>query len=304
MGGSSQQASCIWRLAARQHGVVTHRQLLSLGFTRHAIQHRIARGRLHAVARGVYAVGRPELTQRGRWMAAVLCCGDGGVLSHRSAGELWGVYGEGRRPSEVTAVSPADLRRPGIRVHRRPSLTDDDLAVHDGIPVTSIVRTLLDLATILTPQQLERAVNETDRLDLTDPERLRTALGERAGQRGVRVLRTLLDRRTFRMTDSELERRFLPIVDSLGLERPLTRQQVNGFRVDFHWPALGLVVECDGLRYHRTPAQQARDRLRDQAHTAAGLVPLRFTHEQVRYRPHHVRRTLETVLRRLGARAA
>jgi very-short-patch-repair endonuclease len=101
------------------------------------------------------------------------------------------------------------------------------------------------------------------------------------------------------MTDSELERRFLRIVDSIGLARPLTGQWVNGFRVDFHWPELGLVVETDGLRYHRTPAQQARDRIRDQAHSAAGIAHLRFTHEQVRYEPGHVRRTLESVLRRL-----
>jgi very-short-patch-repair endonuclease len=106
------------------------------------------------------------------------------------------------------------------------------------------------------------------------------------------------------MTDSELERRFLSIVDSLRLARPQSRQHLNGFRVDFHWPDLGLVVECDGLRYHRTPAQQSRDHLRDQAHTAAGLVPLRFTHEQVRYEPEPVRRTLATVVRRLEDRAA
>ena len=99
----------------------------------------------------------------------------------------------------------------------------------------------------------------------------------------------MLDRRTFRLTDSELERRFLPLARAAGLPVPLTRQRVNGFEVDFFWPDLGLVVETDGLRYHRTPAQQARDRLRDQAHTAAGLTPLRFTHAQVRFEPGHVR---------------
>jgi very-short-patch-repair endonuclease len=106
------------------------------------------------------------------------------------------------------------------------------------------------------------------------------------------------------MTDSELERHFLPIVDSLGLRRPESRVHLNGFRVDFHWPNLGLVVECDGLRYHRTPSQQASDRHRDQAHTAAGLVPLRFTHDQIRYDPTHVRRVLEAVVCRLRNRSA
>jgi len=101
------------------------------------------------------------------------------------------------------------------------------------------------------------------------------------------------------MTDSELERRFLPLVDQAGLPRPLTQQRLNGFKVDFFWPGLGLVIETDGLRYHRTPAEQARDRLRDQTHTAAGLTQLRFTHAQVRYEAAHVRRTLAAIAHRL-----
>lgn len=115
------------------------------------------------------------------------------------------------------------------------------------------------------------------------------------------IVRDTLDRRTFTLTDSELERLFLPIALRAGLPLPLTQQRVNGFRVDFHWPELGLVVETDGLRYHRTPAQQAKDRLRDQAHAAAGLTPLRFTRAQVRFEPDHVGRTLAAVAERLRA---
>jgi very-short-patch-repair endonuclease len=111
----------------------------------------------------------------------------------------------------------------------------------------------------------------------------------------------MLDRRTFVLTDSELERRFLPIARAAGLGAPSTGERVNGFRVDFFWAVLGLVVETDGLTYHRTPAQQARDRLRDQAHAAAGLTSLRFTHGQVRYAPGHVRKTLAAVAARLGS---
>jgi very-short-patch-repair endonuclease len=113
-----------------------------------------------------------------------------------------------------------------------------------------------------------------------------------------RPCRELLDRRTFRLTDSELERRLLPIVRRVGLPPPETGAEVNGFRVDFYWPDLGLVVETDGLRYHRTPAQQARDRLRDQMHLAAGTTPLRFTHAQVRFEPEHVEGTLTSVTHR------
>jgi very-short-patch-repair endonuclease len=147
--------------------------------------------------------------------------------------------------------------------------------------------------------QLEAAVNEADKLDLVDPECLRSALDEMAGQLGVAVLRTLLDRRTFVLTDSELERYFLPVVRLVGLPLPETGLMLNGFEVDFFWRDLGLVIETDGLRYHRTPAQQARDRLRDQAHTAAGLTPLRFTHAQIRFQREYVMETVELVVERL-----
>jgi very-short-patch-repair endonuclease len=197
--------------------------------------------------------------------------------------------------------TPDAVRRkgPGIRVHRRSCLTPADRGARHGIPVTSAIRTLVDIASQLTSAQLERAVNEADKLDLVDPERLRAALEEMRGQPGSAALRRLLDRRTFVLTDSELERFFLPIVRSAGLPMPQTGVYVNGFEVDFFWPELALVVETDGLRYHRTPAEQARDRLRDQTHTAAGLTPLRFTHAQIRFEPDHVRSVLGRVVERL-----
>ena len=173
--------------------------------------------------------------------------------------------------------------------------------MHHGIPVTSPVCTLVDLATRLNRPQLEAAISEANKRDLTDPESLRSALGRLAGRPGVTLLRETLDRRTFRLTDSELERRFLPIVRRVGLPPPETGETVNGFEVDFYWPGLDLVVETDGLRYHRNPAQQARDRLRDQTHLAAGTTPLRFTHGQVRFEPEHVEQTLDSVARRLRA---
>jgi very-short-patch-repair endonuclease len=194
-----------WKLVERQHGVISRAQLLGLGFSTDAIAHRIATGRLHPVQRGVYAVGRPQLSRHGRWMAAVMSCGEQAVLSHASAAMLWGLR-----------------QREG-----------------EGVPVTTVHRTLLDLAQILGTDQLEAAINAADKFDLTD---------------------------------SELERRFLPLARRAGLPRPLTGEKLNGFKVDFFWFELGLVVETDGLRYHRTPAQQARDRLRDQAHVAAGMT--------------------------------
>ena len=174
------------------------------------------------------------------------------------------------------------------------------MTTEHGIPVTTPVQTLIDLALRLDRRALERAVNEADKYDLVHPPQLRAALEERVGEPGVARLRHILDRRTFRLTKAELERRFLPLAAKAGLPVPLTGQWINGFEVDFHWPDLGFVVETDGLRYHRTPAEQARDRLRDQTHTAAGLTQLRFTHEQVRYEPEYVVRILAQTASRLA----
>ncbi|HEX2071700.1 MAG TPA: DUF559 domain-containing protein [Thermoleophilaceae bacterium] len=166
--------------------------------------------------------------------------------------------------------------------------------------MTTPQRTLLDLATTLRRNRLEAAIAETDKLDLIDPSSLQAALADYSGRSGVAALRAILDRQAFRLTDSALERRFLAIVRQTELPLPETGRQLNGFKVDFHWPDLRLVVETDGLRYHRTPGQQARDRLRDQAHAVAGLTTLRFTHAQVRYEPHHVKATLVAVAKRLS----
>jgi hypothetical protein len=184
-----------------------------------------------------------------------------------------------------------------VRVRRRPTLADAHVPEQEGVPVTGLVQTLVDLAAVHKRPAVERAVNEADRLGLIDPPALRRALEVHRWEPGVRPLRTMLDRRTFRLTRDELERRFLPLTEQVGLPLPLTKQWVNGFEVD--WPDLAFVVETDGLRYHRTPAEQARDRLRDQAHTAAGMTHLRFTHEQVYYEPEHVRSVLRPTARRL-----
>ena len=293
--------SALEALARRQHWTVTRRQLFEQGLHRQAIAHRLRSGRLHRVHSGVYAVGRRELSRLGELTAAMLASGEDALASHEAAAELWGLRPPGRL--EVT-VSPGNRRRrPGIVIHRG-TVALEDRTVRHGIPLTSPVRTLVDLSQRLSRDQLERAVNEADRLNLVDPERLRKQLERLTGVHGVGRLRALLDERTFTLTDSALERHLKPIARAAGLSRPLTRAHVNGFRVDFFWPELGLVVETDGLRYHRTPAQQARDRRRDQAHTAAGLTPLRFTRAQVRWEPGYVEATLRRVAARLAQPAA
>jgi very-short-patch-repair endonuclease len=288
-----------WALVRKQHGVVARRQLMAVGYTRREIEQRLHNGRLHHISHGVYAVGRRELTPRGRWLAAVLVCGDEAALSHRSAAELWGIgYEDGER-IDVTIRRRSTIRRRGIKVRARPTLDAKCVRVRFGIPVTDVVLTLIDLATELKPMPLERAVNEADKLDLIDPEALRRALDCYVGMPGVKTLRTMLDRHTFRLSDSDLEIMFRPLALAADLPLPLTKHWVLGYETDFWFPDHGLIVETDGLRYHRTPSQQARAAKRDQKHTAAGLRVLRFTHWQIAHAPNEV----TDVLRQVRARA-
>jgi very-short-patch-repair endonuclease len=233
-------------------------------------------------------------------MAAILACGDGAVLSHRSAAALYGIGEEPPGGIEVSIRRRGEHRRSGVKVRSRPSLPSHEIGTYLDVPVTSPVQTLIDLASELPPNRLERAVNEADKHGLVDPETLRRALDGHAGEPGVRPLRTLLDRHTFRLSDQELEVLFRPLAAEAGLSLPMTKQMVNGFEVDFYWPDLGLVVETDGWRYHRTPAAQTRDTLRDQIHTASGLTPLRFSHHQVKFEPSHVQAILIATARTLG----
>lgn len=289
-----------WELAKYQHGIVTRRDLLALGFSSKAIEHRVDIGRLYPVARGVYAVGWPKLSQEQRWMAAVVACGDRASLSHRSAAALWGIGKEGAT-IDVSVRRRCNHRLAWVRARCRPTLPAKDVMRSRGIPVTTPARTLVDLGAVLRPAQLERAINEADKRDLINPEELRARLRGFRGQPGVAALRALLDRDFFRLSDSDLEILFRPIIERAGLPTPLTKTMVNGFEVDFFWPDLGLVVETDGLRYHRTPATQGRDHLRDQTHTAAGLTVLRFTHHQVRYEALYVRKVLRATAAKLRA---
>jgi hypothetical protein len=296
-----QRSARAWAIAAQQDDVIATAQLLELGYTYSAIRHRARKGRLHPLWPGVWAVGSPHLSRRGLWRAAALTCGPEALLSHEGATGLWCV----RPATNVIAVSvPVHVvrRRPGIIIHRRTDLQPRDRSEKHGIPVTSPALTLVDVALSLTDGQLEAAINDADKLDLIDPETLRLELDAMPRRPGIGRFRSLLDRRSFVLTRSELERLFLPLARQVGLPLPQTRVMLNGFEVDFFWPHLGLVVETDGLRYHRTPAQQARDRLRDQVHTAAGLTPLRFTHAQVAFDAAHVRSVLEAVARRLVSR--
>jgi very-short-patch-repair endonuclease len=292
-----------WGLARAQHGVITRAQLLSIGLGPDSIKHRISKGRLHPLWRGVYAVGRPEVDQHGRWMAAVLSCGPDALLSHRSAAALWGLM---RTSSEieVDVVVPRKTvrRRPGIRVHRRVDLRPEHRRQVAGIPLTDPTSTLVDLASCVPEWKVERAINQADHLDLINPEALRAAIEPLPPRPGMACLRRLLG--CDALTDSGLEHKFLALVRAAGLPLPETQAWVGGYRVDFYWPHIGLIVEADSWFYHRTPGAQATDHRRDQAHTAAGLTTVRFAENQIRYAPEEVKRRLATVVDRLASAPA
>ncbi|HSS34309.1 MAG TPA: DUF559 domain-containing protein [Solirubrobacterales bacterium] len=233
-------------------------------------------------------------------MAALLACGEGAYLSHRSATALYRIGEERDGLIEVSVIQRTSRHRSGVKVHRRLSLPSDDVGTLHRIGVTSPVRTLLDYATLEPPNRVERAVNEADKRDLIDPDALRKALDGYSGEPGVKRLRKVLDKDTFRLSDQELELLFRPIAASAGIPVELTKVRLHDkFEVDFFWPSLGLVVETDGWRYHRTPSAQTRDALRFQLHTASGLTPLRFSHWQVKHQPGHVRGILEKTALRL-----
>jgi very-short-patch-repair endonuclease len=264
-------------LADRQHGAVARRQLIALGFTAREIDRRIEAGRLHLVHRGVYAVGRRKLTVRGRCMAAVLACGPDAVLSHRDAAALHDLRRSGSRTAvHVTASGGRKRARSGIVVHNVRRLHPDDRTVIDGIPVTSVHRTLLDYAEIARPRELGWAFEAYDRLDLLDMRKIDAMIARSPGRRGIKPLRTLTAAyRGAPETRSQNERRLLTIVRGAGLPEPSVNVVVAGIVVDFYWPKHRLVVEVDSYLYHHTPADRAEDRRKQRVLRAAGCEVLR-----------------------------
>jgi very-short-patch-repair endonuclease len=264
-------------LAGQQHGVVARRQLLASGVGRMAIVRRIEGGRLHPLHPGVYAVGHRVLSQRGRWMAAVLACGPHAVLSHQSAAALWGIRGTTKTRIDVTV--PSHLRsRPGLHPHRA-VLPHDETTTHDGIPTTTPARTLLDLAAVVPKQTLERALDEAEILRLPGPATLLDRYPRRRGTRNLRAL--LLDARNPTPTRNDFEARFRTIVDDHALPRPATNTVIDGKEVDAAWRQAKLIVELDGYATHGTRRAFERDRKRDRRLQAAGWRVIRLTWTQL-----------------------
>jgi very-short-patch-repair endonuclease len=260
-------------LAVRQHGVVSRRQLVAIGFDRGAIERRLANRRLHQLYRGVYDVGHAIVDWRGRYLAAVLACGDEAVLSHRSAAALWGIRPTGAPRIDVTVSRTSGVRSTSAIVVHRPQLAAP-VVVRDGVPVTTPGRTLLDLATALPKRQLEKAAEmaEALRLDVVVDD-------THPGARRLRAAMATHD--LGHTTRSGLEDDFLALCDRFEIARPRVNATVEGVEVDFCWPDERLIVETDG-RHHLTRAAFERDRARDAWLLVRGWRVMRFTTRQVR----------------------
>jgi hypothetical protein len=265
--------------AARQHGAIGHPQLDDAGLSQTEIDGRVAAGWLHRTHRGVFAVGHPGLTQRGEWMAAVLAGGEDAVLSHRSAGALWGLCLDAAQP-EITVPGAKRRHQRGVTVHGGAMRQGDTLLV-DGIPVTKVARTLLDLAEVLTLHQLVQAIDQATAQRHLRPQLMSSMIEQSRGRRGLKPLRAalLITRPQDVLTRSELERRALRLIGRSGLPAPEVNVRLHGLEVDLLWRAARLVVELDSREHHEVAFE--RDRRRDGTLVARGWRVLRLTWRQV-----------------------
>lgn len=266
------------RIADRQHGVVTRSQLLSAGVTPTEVRRRLRSGALLQEHRGVYRVGHRAPSIHARYLAAVLACGDGALLSGLAAGHLLGLVKALAPAPEVT--TPTERRIPGLITRRSRSLDARDATSWHGIPVTTVPRTLVDLAAVLNAEDLARACHEAGVLHHTTPAQVDPVLARRPNTPGATTLRAVLRGET-QVTLSKLERRFLSLIDEVGLPRPIMNRPAGTKRVDARWPDHNLTVELDSYRYHHSRHAWERDRRREREAHARGDSIRRYTHDDV-----------------------
>jgi very-short-patch-repair endonuclease len=262
------------QLAARQHGVLSRLQLLEAGVAAGAIKYRVSTGRLYPLHRGVYAVGYRSASPLTRAMAGVLVCGPGAALSHRSAAALWDIGLSWPGVVEVTAH--ADRYHRGVTVHRSSALAPPHVTTHLGIPVTTVARTLVDLADVLDDRALARALNEAQITRRVRLDELAALLPHLRGRRAATRLRPFVER-SAAPTRSVLEDTFLNLLEHHALPRPEVNQRVEDYEVDMLWREQRLVAELDGRRYHEHARAFEHDRDKDATLVAAGYRVVRVT---------------------------
>jgi very-short-patch-repair endonuclease len=268
-------------LAARQGGSIAGRQLREIGFSQATIDRWVMSRRLHCKYRGVYALGHPHLEWKGRLMAAVLACGPEALLSHRSAAAWRALLPSARALIDVT--SPGRHRLKGIDWHSASSLLDLDRDVCEGIPITSIPRTLLDLAEVETPSRLAKAVDTSERRGLFDLREMKLLLERSHGRRGLKPLLALLSNYELtQVTRSELEAEFLTFLREEQLPQAQSNALVGPYEVDMLWERQRVIVELDTWDYHGTLRSFESDRERDMELQLLGYVVLRVTARRLR----------------------
>ncbi|MEO8969254.1 MAG: DUF559 domain-containing protein [Solirubrobacteraceae bacterium] len=261
-------------------------QLDGNGCLQAAVGRRVRVGRLRRLHHGVYAYGHRRLTPSGHRLAAVLACGPGAVLSHRSAAALWELLATARTRIDVTVPGTSRRTRTGVHLHRTRELQPGDVAVIHGVPVTTVSRTLCDLAGAVSRARFQRAVEQAERSGILDLSALQRAVDRHPTRRGTASVRAVLDDYTpARLTRSELERRFRELLQAAGLPMPLTNHVVAGYEVDAYWPQWRLVVELDGRAYHSDPRAFERDPVRDARLMRAGCRVLRVTAKRLARSP-------------------
>lgn len=284
--------SVVARLATRTHGVVTRRQLLAAGVTEDEIDQRLATGALLREHRGVYRVGHRAPSVEARYLAAVLACGDGALLSGRAAAHIWGLLKGAAPAPEVLA--PTERRIAGVITHR--ARRPPDATSYRGIPITTVPFTLIALAAQLDAETLARACHEAGVRYNTTPRQVDEVLLRRPNAPGTRRLRAVLHGDT-KVTLSKLEQRFLALLEHEGLALPQTNRPAGARRVDCRWPSHRLTVELDGYRYHRSRHAWERDRRREREARARGDEFRRYTYGDVLEQPALMLAELRALLR-------
>lgn len=287
-------------LAGKQHGVVAYWQLTALAFSPGAIEHRLLTGRLHRMFKGVYGVGHPPTTAEAWETAAVLRCGRDAVASHWTAASRWQLLRPVRGPIHVSV--PRDVWAKGIRVHIVKPLHPHDRTKRDGIPITSVPRTLLDLSAVAPLRPLRRAVNEADRKGWLNRRAMAGLLERNPRRKGTKQLRAVIAavNPTTRRTRSDLEIAFLALCRAYGLPEPVVNGEIMGIEVDMHCAGTNLIVELDSYEYHRTPQEFENDRRRDAHLKRNGYEVLRITDVWLETDPKGVAETVRTLLTRPG----
>jgi very-short-patch-repair endonuclease len=285
-------------LADGQHGVVSREQLMAAGVGRGAIVRALDAGRLRLVFRGVYAVGHVAMRREGWWMAALLACGEGAALSHRTAATHWDLLSVPVLPIDVITPAARGRRHRHITTHR--TLLDPlDALTRDRLRVTTPARTIVDLAATLEGRALREVVERAEDLLRFDPTDIRSTLARAPKRPGTKRLNDLI---TLLAPDddnarSHLERLFLTVMRKANLPKPRTNHEIAGRRRDFAWPDQRLVVETDGYRYHSSRAARRRDNRRDRQLTALGWRTVRFSYEEVAFEPGVVGAEVKQLLR-------